>query len=130
MDILEDQVQKGTHGLTLIFVETKRDADILEDELNHRGLQATSIHGDRSQPERQEALKNFKAGRTPYLVAEACALYEAVYEEAYHATRGATNPEYHVKFAWHMAGDFLLYVRRARRDRASGTRRALFGESR
>lgn len=56
-------------GLTLVFVETKRGADALEDYLLRNNYPATSIHGDRSQPEREEALRSFRSGRTPILVA-------------------------------------------------------------
>lgn len=45
-------------GLTLVFVETKRSADALEDFLAGHGFPATSIHGDRSQQER-ESVSNF-----------------------------------------------------------------------
>ena len=58
-----------TKGLILVFVETKRAADHLEDCLCRDGYPATSIHGDRSQREREEALSSFKSGRTPILVA-------------------------------------------------------------
>lgn len=40
-------------GLTLVFVETKRGADQLEDFLLRQNLPATSIHGDKSQGERE-----------------------------------------------------------------------------
>eukprot|EP00884_Botryococcus_braunii_P017598 jgi/Botrbrau1/4521/Bobra.60_2s0012.1 len=56
-------------GLTLVFVETKRSADALEDFLAGHGFPATSIHGDRSQQEREAALRSFRSGRTPILVA-------------------------------------------------------------
>ena len=56
-------------GLTLIFVETKRGADALEDFLHDHNHPAASIHGDRSQYEREAALKSFRSGRTPILVA-------------------------------------------------------------
>lgn len=56
-------------GLTLIFVETKRGADALENYLYHEGIGATSIHGDRSQGEREHALAMFRCGRCPVLVA-------------------------------------------------------------
>jgi len=56
-------------GLTLIFVETKRGADTLEDYLSREGIPAASIHGDRTQPERESALQMFKCGRCPVLVA-------------------------------------------------------------
>ncbi len=61
-------------GLTLVFVETKRGADSLEDFLIREGYPATSIHGDRSQPEREDALRSFRSGRTPIMVATDVAL--------------------------------------------------------
>lgn len=56
-------------GRTLVFVETKRSADHLEEYLYRNGMSATSIHGDRSQREREEALAAFKDGRCRVLVA-------------------------------------------------------------
>ena len=64
--LLEEQVEEG---LTLVFVETKRKADEIENSLREEGYPATSIHGDRAQWEREEALKLFKSGRLPILVA-------------------------------------------------------------
>ena len=62
---------EGPRSLTLVFVETKKGADSLEDYLYREGYDATSIHGDRSQREREAALQSFKSGRTPILVATA-----------------------------------------------------------
>lgn len=56
-------------GLTVIFVETKRGADSLEVFLIDNGVNAISIHGDRTQDEREYALKQFKCGNCPVLVA-------------------------------------------------------------
>jgi len=56
-------------GLTIIFVETKRKADVLEDFLIREGFPATSIHGDRIQQDRTAALRAFSSGQTPYLIA-------------------------------------------------------------
>jgi len=56
-------------GLTLIFVQTKRGADQLEHYLDREGFPVASIHGDRTQREREAALKAFRSGRTPILVA-------------------------------------------------------------
>ncbi|KAK3245908.1 DEAD-box ATP-dependent RNA helicase 52B [Cymbomonas tetramitiformis] len=56
-------------GLTLVFVETKRGADALEDWLTRAGFPATTIHGDRTQQEREAALRSFRSGQTPVLVA-------------------------------------------------------------
>ncbi|XP_034429170.1 DEAD-box helicase 3 X-linked a isoform X17 [Hippoglossus hippoglossus] len=60
-------------SLTLVFVETKKGADALEDFLYHEGYACTSIHGDRSQRDREEALNQFRSGRCPILVATAVA---------------------------------------------------------
>jgi len=56
-------------GLILIFVETKRSCDYLEDILCHNRFPACSIHGDKSQREREDALRSFKTGNTPVMVA-------------------------------------------------------------
>src|SRR5271170_1346671 len=60
-------------GLTLIFVETKRAADALSDFLLNSNFPATSIHGDRTQRERERALEMFRRGQTPVMVATAVA---------------------------------------------------------
>ncbi|KAF3940268.1 hypothetical protein ABW19_dt0209184 [Dactylella cylindrospora] len=60
-------------GLTLIFVETKRMADTLSDFLINQNFPATSIHGDRTQRERERALEMFRTGRYPIMVATAVA---------------------------------------------------------
>lgn len=61
----------GKDSLTLVFVETKKGADALEDFLYHEGYACTSIHGDRSQRDREEALHQFRSGKSPILVATA-----------------------------------------------------------
>ncbi|KAI9231744.1 MAG: ATP-dependent RNA helicase DED1 [Podila humilis] len=72
LDILHAQ-PKGDLGLTLIFVETKRMADSLSDFLLSQNFPATSIHGDRTQRERERALDMFRSGRCPVMVATAVA---------------------------------------------------------
>lgn len=56
-------------GLILIFVETKRSCDYIEDVLCGKGFPACSIHGDKSQREREQALRSFRSGHTPVMVA-------------------------------------------------------------
>ncbi|XP_042875802.1 ATP-dependent RNA helicase DDX3X-like isoform X9 [Penaeus japonicus] len=60
-------------SLTLVFVETKKGADALEEFLYRHGYPVTSIHGDRSQREREDALRVFRSGQCPILVATAVA---------------------------------------------------------
>ena len=71
--VLLDVLSANEAGLTLVFVETKRMADMLSDFLLANHLPATSIHGDRTQREREMALQTFRNGRTPILVATAVA---------------------------------------------------------
>jgi hypothetical protein len=64
----------------------------------------------------------------PRLLAEACAIYEVVYSEAQAkaAAMEHVDPRYYTAFAWHMCGDLLLYVRKARLSRNRDPSRALF----
>lgn len=57
----------------MVFVETKRTADFIAAFLSENGLLTTSIHGDRLQKEREDALKDFREGRMRVLVATAVA---------------------------------------------------------
>jgi ATP-dependent RNA helicase DDX3X len=77
-------------GLTLVFVETKRNADMLEHRLCEKGYPATSIHGDRTQQEREQALRTFKSGRTPVLVATVS--HHSILRPASHAPTGKRPP--------------------------------------
>ncbi|KAI1793479.1 ATP-dependent RNA helicase ded-1 [Ganoderma leucocontextum] len=71
--VLLDVLQAHGTGLSLVFVETKRMADMLSEFLLTNNMPATSIHGDRTQRERETALQTFRTGRTPILVATAVA---------------------------------------------------------
>ena len=53
----------------LVFVRMKRDANRLARELVRDGVNATAIHSDRSQGEREQALADFKENRATVLVA-------------------------------------------------------------
>jgi ATP-dependent RNA helicase RhlE len=53
----------------LVFMRTKRGANIVAGDLVKAGIQAEAIHGNKSQGARQRALGNFKARRTRVLVA-------------------------------------------------------------
>ena len=71
--LLDLLVAEESGGLVLVFVETKRMADNLCDFLCQQRHRAASIHGDRTQREREAALSDFKSGRAPVLVATAVA---------------------------------------------------------
>ncbi|VEL17269.1 unnamed protein product, partial [Protopolystoma xenopodis] len=65
--------QREENTLILVFVETKRGADLLANMLLQRGFPAAAIHGDRAQADREQVLASFRAGVTPILIATAVA---------------------------------------------------------
>ena len=62
--LITDEVER-----VLIFCETKHGTDKLSKELNARGFRSDSMHGKKSQNQRQRALKKFKSGEVDILVA-------------------------------------------------------------
>ncbi|CCF59691.1 hypothetical protein KAFR_0H02820 [Kazachstania africana CBS 2517] len=95
-------------GLTLIFVETKRMADQLTDFLIMQNFNATAIHGDRTQEERERALGAFKAGRADILVATAV------------AARGLDIPNVTLVINFDLPSDIDDYVHRIGRTGRAG----------
>ncbi|CAF3351153.1 unnamed protein product [Rotaria socialis] len=57
----------------LIFVETKRSADYIGALLSQRNFMSTTMHGDRTQRQRVEAVQQFTTGKCPILVATSVA---------------------------------------------------------
>ena len=53
----------------IVFVGKKRTADFLASFLSSKEMSSTSIHGDRYQSQREEALKDFKKGTRSILIA-------------------------------------------------------------
>ncbi|XP_014470818.1 PREDICTED: DEAD-box ATP-dependent RNA helicase 20-like isoform X3 [Dinoponera quadriceps] len=53
----------------IIFVETKKKVDDITKAIKREGWPAISIHGDKSQPERDYVLSEFRNGKTMILVA-------------------------------------------------------------
>jgi len=101
-------------GLTLIFVETKRGADSLERWLAEHNVDAASIHGDRTQAEREQALHLFRIGRCPVLVATDV------------AARGLSIPMVRFVINYDMPSDIDAYVHRiGRTGRAGATGTAI-----
>ncbi|KJA22861.1 hypothetical protein HYPSUDRAFT_138641 [Hypholoma sublateritium FD-334 SS-4] len=72
LDILASQ-NKEDLSLTLVFIETKRMADMLSDFVMGNNLPANSIHGDCTQCECELALQTFCTGCTLTMVATAVA---------------------------------------------------------
>ena len=66
---LVDILSNGKDKRTIIFTRTKRGADRVCKHLEMNGHKSSAIHGDKSQSQRERALKDFKAGIIPTLVA-------------------------------------------------------------
>lgn len=71
--LLEILKESDNNDRTMIFVESKRTADFLASFLSQSDYKATSIHGDRYQRQREEALEDLKSGKFPILVATSVA---------------------------------------------------------
>ena len=69
MVLLLDLLEKESLERVLVFTRTKRGADRLAHVLEKRSHSSNRIHGDRSQSQRDSALRAFKAGKTNVLVA-------------------------------------------------------------
>ena len=65
LDILKDPEMKQV----LVFSRTKHGADRIVRNLRKKDINSAAIHGDKSQNQRQRALKEFKDGKVAVLVA-------------------------------------------------------------
>ncbi|MBX7540259.1 DEAD/DEAH box helicase [Qipengyuania sphaerica] len=59
----------GKFERVLIFARTKHGCDRIVKKLGQAGIPANAIHGNKSQPQRERALDEFKRAKTPILVA-------------------------------------------------------------
>ena len=66
---LLEHLLEQEQGSFLVFVRTKHGADRLARRLSRSGHATVQIHGDRTQSQRNSALKSFKEGRHRVLVA-------------------------------------------------------------
>ncbi|HKP21734.1 MAG TPA: DEAD/DEAH box helicase [Thermoleophilaceae bacterium] len=69
LDSLVRALRGDDSGRTLVFVRTKRGADRLVKRLAKQGVDSAAMHGDKSQNQREKALRRFHDGRLAALVA-------------------------------------------------------------
>jgi ATP-dependent RNA helicase RhlE len=67
--LLAHFLSEVNYSRVLVFTRTKHGADKVARVLHRAGVKAEALHGDKSQSARQKALANFKALKTPVLVA-------------------------------------------------------------
>jgi len=68
-DLLATLLRDPILARVLVFTRTKHGADRVVRHLVGAGIEATAIHGNKSQPQRERALAGFRAGQTRVLVA-------------------------------------------------------------
>jgi ATP-dependent RNA helicase RhlE len=67
--LLLDLLERERFERVLVFTRTRRGAERLSHILSAREHKANRIHADRTQPQREQALRDFKTGHTRVLVA-------------------------------------------------------------
>ena len=68
-DLLATLLRDPVFARVLVFTRTKHGADRVVRHLVDAGIEATAIHGNKSQPQRERALAGFRDGQTRVLVA-------------------------------------------------------------
>ena len=97
-------------GRTLVFVRTKLAADRVAAQLREAGVLACSLHGGKSQHERNSVLEGFKNGTVPVLVATDV------------AARGIHVDDINLVLQVDPAGDSKDYLHRSGRTARAGGR--------
>ena len=92
----------------IIFVDTKRFADYLGARFSETNMPTTTLHGDRRQEQREEALANFRSGKHPVLIATNV------------AARGLDIPDVHQVINFELPSDIGEYVHRIGRTGRCG----------
>lgn len=69
LDLIQHLFDKLDWSSAIVFTATKKGTDELERLLKKKGIKTASMHGDRSQEERNEALRAFRNGTYPVMVA-------------------------------------------------------------
>jgi ATP-dependent RNA helicase RhlE len=110
-DLLLELLGQETMESVLVFVRTRRRADVLARRLQRERMKATCIHGDRSQGDREKALDSFRRRSVRVLVATDVAARGLHVEGVTHVVN------YDIPA---MAADYLNRIGRTARAGASG----------
>jgi len=114
---LLEEIMGEKENKTIIFCETKRKTDDITRKLRRDGWPAMCIHGDKSQPEREWVLKEFRSGKAPILLATDV------------ASRGLDIPDINfvVNYDYpHSGEDYIHRIGRTARAERTGTAYTFF----
>lgn len=95
-------------GITMVFVQTKRGCDWLYNQMINANYNVICIHGDKSQEQRNRAIKDFKTGRIPIMICTDV------------ASRGLDFPKVEYVFNFDMPSNIDDYVHRIGRTGRGG----------
>ena len=104
-------LERGHMEEVLVFTRTKHRADRLFKQLVKQGIKSERIHGNRSQPQRTEALSGFRSGKYRVLVATDIAARGIDVEELGHVVNFDVPP---------VPADYIHRVGRTARAEAVG----------
>ncbi len=114
IDVLTRILDSEEINLAVIFCNTKRKVDELEEHLKIRGFQVDALHGDMKQSQRDIVMRKFRNGKTNILIATDV------------AARGIDVEDIEVIFNYDMPTDEEYYVHRiGRTGRAGKSGRAI-----
>jgi superfamily II DNA/RNA helicase len=105
-----DRGHRRPLGPAIVFTRTKRGADRLARQLNQDGIPTAAIHGDRTQRQREQALRRFTQGEVTTLVATDV------------AARGIHVDDVGVVVHYDLPGSDKDYVHRSGRTGRAGAR--------
>lgn len=69
LEVLQDLLDQREFEKVLVFGRTKRGAEKLARDLARTGFQVATIHGNKTQNQRQKSLESFRRGRVSVLIA-------------------------------------------------------------
>jgi ATP-dependent RNA helicase RhlE len=131
-DLLKEMLNRGDVETALVFTRTKHRANRLWQKLSRAGIECERIHGNRSQPQREKALADFKHGRIKVLVATDIAARGIDVEALPHVINFdvPVQPEDYIHRVGRtaragMVGDALTFASPAERSKVSAIERAV-----
>jgi ATP-dependent RNA helicase RhlE len=68
-DLLDEILRRTSMGSVIVFTRTKHGADRLTRQLERRGHGVVALHGNRTQSQRERALRDVRRGRVQILIA-------------------------------------------------------------
>lgn len=108
LDVLSRLIDANNFKLSLVFCNTKRQADELATKLQTRGYAAEALHGDLSQYQRDKVMAKFRQGELDVLVATDV------------AARGIDVDNIEAVFNYDLPNDNEYYVHRIGRTGRAG----------